>query len=208
MSLIPFPDVPKVPGVPDLPRGIYIPSAGEVLYDVLDNAIGNFLGYNNWGIFDKNGKDALEADSIVEVEYRNESQVSNYIQEQGAFASYNKVDNPYEFTVSVAIAENLFNRSRFIRKIEGIRKSLDLFSVVTPENTYLNATLQGISYHRDNTRVSLIIVEMLWIEVRNTGTVETLFDNTREVSGADAVDNGVVQTYAVEAYDVVVRELQ
>lgn len=208
MSLIPFPDVPQVPGVPDLPRGIYIPSAGEVLYDVLDNAIGNFLGYNNWGIFDKNGKDALEADSIVEVEYRNESQVSNYIQEQGAFASYNKVDNPYEFTVSVAIAENLFNRSRFIRKIEGIRKSLDLFSVVTPENTYLNATLQGISYHRDNTRVSLIIVEMLWIEVRNTGTVETLFDNTREVSGADAVDNGVVQTYAVEAYDVVVRELQ
>ena len=208
MSLIPFPDVPKVPCVPDLPRGIYIPSAGEVLYDVLDNAIGNFLGYNNWGIFDKNGKDALEADSIVEVEYRNESQVSNYIQEQGAFASYNKVDNPYEFTVSVAIAENLFNRSRFIRKIEGIRKSLDLFSVVTPENTYLNATLQGISYHRDNTRVSLIIVEMLWIEVRNTGTVETLFDNTREVSGADAVDNGVVQTYAVEAYDVVVRELQ
>lgn len=207
MSFIPFPDVPKVPGVPDLPRGIYIPSAGEVLYDVLDNAIGNFLGYNNWGIFDKDGKDALEADSIVEVEYRNESQVSNYIQEQGAFASYNKVDNPYEFTVSVAIAENLFNRSRFIRKIEDIRKSTDLFSVVTPENTYLNATLQSISYHRDNTRVSLIIVDMLWVEVRNTGIVETTFAETKEPSGTDAVDNGVVQTEAVEPYDVVVTEI-
>lgn len=208
MSLIPFPDVPKVPGVPDLPRGIYVPSVGEVISDLADSAIGSLLGYNNWGIFDENGKDALDASSIVEVEYRNESQVSNYIQERGAFASYNKVDNPYEFTISVAIAENLFNRSRFIQKIEDIRKSLDLFSVVTPERTYLNATLQSISYHRDNTRVSLIIVEMLWIEVRNTGTVETLFDNTKEVSGVDAVDNGVVQTYAVEAYDVTVREMQ
>lgn len=208
MSFIPIPNVPKVPGVPSLPRGIYIPSAGEILNDVLDNAIGELLGNNRWGIFDKDGKDALEADSIVEIEYRNDSQVSNYIQEQGAFASYNKVDNPYEFTVSVAIAENLFNRSRFIRKIEDIRQSTDVFSVVTPEKTYLNATLQGISYHRDNTRVSLIIVDMFWVEIRNTGTVDTSFSETKEASGADAVDNGIVQTTSFSYGDFTYEEIK
>lgn len=207
MSWIPLPDVPKVPGVPDLPRGIYVPPVGEIVGDLLDNAVGTLLGNNAWGIFDENGNDALDADSIVEIEYRNDSQVSNYIQEQGAFASYNKVDNPYEFSVSVAIAENLFNRSRFIRKIEDIRQSTNVYSVVTPEKTYLNATLQGITYRRDNTRVSLIIVEMAFVEIRNTGIVETAFSTTQEPSGADVVDDGIVQTYTVDFPEIEIRAL-
>lgn len=207
MSWIPLPDVPKVPGVPDLPRGIYVPPVGEIVGDLLDNAVGTLLGNNAWGIFDENGNDALDADSIIEIEYRNDSQVSNYIQEQGAFASYNKVDNPYEFSVSVAIARNLFNRSRFIRKIEDIRQSTNVYSVVTPEKTYLNATLQGITYRRDNTRVSLIIVEMAFVEIRNTGIVETAFSATQEPSGSDVVDDGIVQTYTVDFPEIEIRAL-
>lgn len=102
---------------------------------------------DRWGIFDQSGNPALDVDTCVDIEYSNNSKVSDFPVEQGAFASYNKVRSPYEATVTVAVS----GETRMIKAlaaIEAMVNSTVLYHVVTPTNVYTNASVEKFSYKR------------------------------------------------------------
>jgi hypothetical protein len=129
-----------------------------------DSSIGTAFGPQQWGIFGSSGQPILVADSVAAVEYTREYDISDYPVEQGGFASYNKVQTPFQARVSL-----LSNRTRqqLLNTLEAAVASLQLVSIVTPEITYPNANL--IRYHLQREvehGVTLIRVDVWAEEVR------------------------------------------
>lgn len=126
MSLIPFPNVPKLPGVPQLARSSQFPAGpGPVLSGAV--ALGRialaFLAKPVWGVYKQQtttgpvvnvgGTDTLNVpappvspvvtpDTIRRFGYKQYYETSDYPVQDGSFASYNKVATPFETVVRMA----------------------------------------------------------------------------------------------------------
>jgi hypothetical protein len=206
-----YPSVPNVPGVPSMMRN---PSSvlGAVLGVInISNQVKRLIGAEStvWGVFDKNNKLVAQATSILSVEYRNSSRVSDYPIEQGAWASYNKVKNPYDVKVRMACdgtkalgvssllnpldnLGNKKNRTDFINALDAASDSLDLYTIVTPEKTYSNANIEAWDYRRETSNGATVIIAELYIrEVRET--VIAAFSAPKSTSAAVPQAQGQVQ---------------
>jgi|GEM_PF-3295268 len=154
--------------------------------------------------------EALIPDSFLDIDYKQDTRVSQYPQEEGAFASYNKVGTPYDCRVKMAIGGDEAKRTAFLDKCDLMLNTTDLYTVVTPNATYLNASLQNYRYRRESKNgVSILTVELWFIEVRITAVAEfspiaetdapvaSAEDATPETDGkaaaADPVSDGQVQ---------------
>lgn len=213
MSLISFPDVPNVPGVPALNRSALTVLLGASSVVRLADAFGLPLGIAKpiWGIFDKSGNEVLFPDSFLGIEYKNGSRVSDYPVEKGSFASYNKVDTPWDIRIRMAVGSSVEARSAFLSTIDSrMLHTVELFDIVTPEFVYISGTLDNVDYRRDSKNgVSLLTVELMFTEVRETGGQQfSAADNgaapipasdTQSVSGASPISDGQVQTSSVSA---------
>ena len=167
MSLINFPNVPNVPGVPALLRSATLPTVDSLVNQGISAAVEAIFGAERWGIYDQNGNLALQHDVFVGVEYKNAYLVSNYVQEEGAFASYNKVGTPFDCRVRLSVGADSAARSSFLSALDFMLKKIDTYSVVTPEITYPEATLQNYQYRRTARSGCRIIEADLWfLEVR------------------------------------------
>lgn len=219
MPLIPFPNVPKLPGVPALPRSAKFPPIVRAGLGLLQGMLWRvFQVQTRWGIWDSKGKplgdpskftgligNALEAAglgstlSTGSVDYSKETRVSDFPIEGGAFASYNKVETPASPQVVLCMQGSEKNRRTFLEAIDKACKSTDLYSVVTPEVTYINYTVERYNYARHNSKgATLLIVEITLKEVRqvsayyaqsNKGQV----DKPKDASATPQADNGKVQ---------------
>lgn len=184
-----FPNVPDAPGVPPLKR-----SGTQVIKTAILSKIEGYLwnlltADTQWGIYTKDGKLLVEADTVMEVAYKQASRISNYPVQAGSFASYNKVATPYEATVLLSKGGGLTalgaissvlsgggiagqsekERSDFLTKIELAANSLELYHVVTPEKIYTNANIQSYDYQRSQSNgARRIEVRINLIEVRET----------------------------------------
>lgn len=129
------------------------------------SAVGGAYGSPMWGIFSATtGQPILQADSTGSVEYARDYQISDYPQEQGAFASYNKVQVPFQAKVSFLINQD---RATFLNSVESAVASLAFVTVYTPEVFYPNANLTHYSYRRESrSGVTLIRVDVWCEEVR------------------------------------------
>lgn len=220
MSFINFPNVPNVPGVPSLLRNFTIPTQGQLLNKLIGGAAEAIFGKTVWGIFEdvpavkgtpsqpERGsrpfvaavpavaatiKEILFPDSFLDIEYKQDIRVSNFPQEEGAFASYNKVGTPYECRIKLAIGADKDTRTKFMDKLDQMILSLDLYTIVTPEATYINASLRTYDYRREaKNGVSMIIFDLSFIEVRIIEDL-TAIDSDSD-SAADPVSAGQVQT--------------
>lgn len=193
MPAIPYPSVPNVPGVPVLARSLTVPTPGALLNVALGGLAQSVFGASTWAVLDSSGNPVVIPDSFVGVDYGNNSDVSNYPMEAGAFSSYNKVANPYDCAVTMTIGADLAARTAFLAKLEKTLDSLDMLSVVTPEATYINANLRSYDYRRSaSSGMSLITVTCRFVQIRQTAKSTTR--NTADASGMDAVSGGQVQT--------------
>ena len=144
-----------------------------------------------WGIFAEDGSPALVADSVFGFEYSHEYRISDYKQEQGAFFSYNKVQEPFVCKVQYLIGDPVL-RGQFFIAAEALCASLALVSVITPDIPYLSANAIRVAYRRlARNGVTLVLVEISCEEVRQlqTGTLS----NTQSINGAATAQNGNVQ---------------
>lgn len=196
LSVPQFPNIPDVLGVPPILRSLSfppLPSLPSLMqFDGLD--IGQFFKLSpQWGIFDQSGRSVIAVDSVVSVDFANEYRVSDYPLEEGAFESYNKVATPFDIKITVTRGGSSVNRQEFLDAIEALIKSLDLYTVVTPEKTYFNVNVIHVDYRRlARNGVSLITAE-LWVrEIRVNATAE--FTSTQTPSGAGKTVIGNVQT--------------
>lgn len=169
------------PGIPTLLEGFVSLGATSLLTGDspnLLNVLGNIVGIGTqWGIFDTNGNQVVQPDSIVGFDYRKEYTISDYPVEQGAFESYDKVETPYEITIRMTKGGSLSDRQTFLSSIDTIKGDTNLYSIATPEVTLVNGNIVSVDYSRKNDRgVGLITVDCRVMEVRETAQQQ--FTNT------------------------------
>ena len=171
-----------------------------------------------WGIFDSKGKaigdpakftgfvgsllDSAGLGSTLStggVDYSKETRVSDFPLERGSFASYNKVEQPANPSVTLCLTGSEKNRRTFLEAIDKAAKSTDLYSVVTPEVTYVNYSVERYSYSRRSSKgATLLIVDISLREIRQVSAQYTQsnkgqVDQPKEASATPQTDNGKVQ---------------
>lgn len=154
-----------------------------------------------WGIFNKKGGLALKVDSVREVEDDKEHNIPRYPIEGGGFKSYNKVETPQQVQVIVTKGGSTSDKASFISAVTKLCGSLDILTVVTPEQTYRSLNLVKNSKHRSaESGASLLVVQLTFEEVR-VGSADAAFSDqtVKDPSGADNVSGGAVQTQTPQA---------
>lgn len=190
-----YPDVPAAPGVPPVLRDSSSPHEDVHAQQLTDSPDISTQAARQWGIFGAGGGTVVEADNVASLDYSIEYRVPDYPIAGGKFESYNKVATPYEIHVSLSKGGPLAERQAFLKTIEALVPSLDLYSVVTPEQTYLNANITSARLARTSTNgAGMLTVEIGLIQVRQSATQK--FTNSKAPSGADAQDGGGVQAKA------------
>ena len=186
----PFPDVPDEPGVPPVWR-----ETGATPDQVdLSGGVGaqGSPPEQLWGLFNAAGRQVLTPDSIISISYRNDSRISDYPQEQGAFSSYNKVATPFDIHLVVAKGKTENDRKLFLDEIEKARLSLELFYLITPEVTISGVSVVHASYSRNHSHgANMLSIDIGLREVRVSGA--QAFTSTKGASAAKPINNGSVQ---------------
>lgn len=194
MALIPFPDVPQVPGVPAVFRNLTIPTPAQLLNIALGGITDLIFGTPLWGVYDQDGNKVLEPDSFLGIRFRNGARVPNAPMEAGSFSSYNKVQTPFDAVISMAISADLAARQVFLGTVGALVQTTDLYAVVTPEISYGSANMVDYSYTRSERQgVTLIIVELFFKEIRESAVAQ--FSQVQAPSGANPVNDGQVQAF-------------
>ncbi|MCV6799837.1 hypothetical protein OII53_28035 [Achromobacter ruhlandii] len=196
MPLIPFPNVPQVPGVPAVLRDLTIPSVSELANLGLGALAALIFGVPRWGLYNQNGIAAVIFDTFLGIRFRNGSRISSFPVEQGSFSSFNKVDTPFDVALRFAHSGDMTSRGELLEMLEGLKASVELLSVVTPEIVYPSANVVGYSYERGpRTGPSQLIFDIYVEEVRVTALAD--FGETVEPDGTEEESSGQVQTFPV-----------
>lgn len=122
-----------------------------------------------WGIV-KNGKAVIEGDNFVSLEFKQEWVIADYQLEKGAFASYDKVETPFDARVAVSCGGSVAKRTAFLNSIKAIAGDLNLYDINTPEETLSSVNIGHVDYKRTNLNgAGLITVYIYLIQIRETG---------------------------------------
>lgn len=184
------PVVPDVPGVPPLVRSGPAPASPPLLQGDTLASVGQSV-FPKWGLF-LNGEQVLFPDSVVTFSFKQDYELLDYPVEEGGFETYNKVIIPSEIQMRVAKGGAESNRAALIDTIDGLAQTLDLYTVVTPEASYLDYNIERYDYKRTNDNgVGMIIIDIHLRQVRVVTVPE--FSQTAAPSGADATQQGALQ---------------
>lgn len=146
------------------------------------------------------GKPVLTPDSVVSLEWHGEERISDYPVQNGQFASYNKVAVPFDLRMVVtcqglnyvqsalqSVTQSLdqalgqlglafgqpMSRDAFLRQLDTMLASTDLYNVVTPDKVYENVNLIAYNHAKKNDEGgTLIIAELMFKEVRESGNAQ------------------------------------
>lgn len=202
---LPFPNVPYAPGVPQIPRSPAFPPdqtpsisppapAGTLWGQPSAKAI--------WGVFDPTGIRAIDADSIVDFDVRNETKISDFPVQAGGFATYNKVLLPYDIQIRVSKAGTATDRATFLNQIDAVWQSLALYTVMTPERSYINLNCERYEITRRGgqgayflTDVDLFFRQIIQVTAQYTTTVVDT-SNAQQPSDQPVQSAGSVQAVA------------
>lgn len=195
-----FYNVPDLPGVPPMLRDplaavppVYQQAGSLILDFVFPSADGVAPGdepqSGPWGLYDQSGQLVISPDTFLGVEYRNSTRISNYPLEQGSFENYNKVNNPFDVVVGMACGGTVEQRADFLATARALAATLDLYSVVTPEEVLQSVNIERYDYKRsERNGVGLVTINLYLTEIRvNT---QSEFTNTPEAAPTVAEAQG------------------
>lgn len=226
-----YPDVPQLPGVPQINRSSAFPTrtppvlSGALALTRLALAI---VQKNVWAIYrdftpetraasfrnrnraagsplalsifeGKNPVPVLVPDSFRTFNFRNEWSVTDAPTEDGGFASYNKVNNPFEVVLRMTKGGSRRDRTEFLEKLDAISRSLDLYKVVTPERMYPSLNITRYEIRRDEARGAYWMseIDVYFREIRNVSSEYTSTDSatlySRTPGAAPIVNDGTAQ---------------
>jgi hypothetical protein len=186
-----MPNIPNVPGVPPLPS--YSPNTIVLLAADVVLAILGLFG-SQWGVF-LDGAKAFDYHSIVDFDYKQDWPTSDYPVEDGGFQSYDKVELPFDVRVRVARGGTESDRESLLSSVRAAAGTLDLFDVVTPEQTYSDCNITHVDFKRSSAGgVGLIIIDIWFTEIRQTSTSN--FTQTQQPGNSGQVNTGNVSPQA------------
>jgi hypothetical protein len=182
------PDIPNVPGVPPLLS--YGVSGAVLLTEDIISALTGIAFGPVWGIF-LNGTPAIDYNSVVDFDYKQDWSISDYQVEDGGFQSYDKVQHPFDVRVRVASGGSAVDRQALLDSVDAAANTLNLYDVVTPEATYSSCNITHYDYKRTAVNgVGMIIVDIWFEEVRVTSTAT--YTSTASPTNAGPVGVGAV----------------
>lgn len=206
MPRIPFPNVPKLPGVPLIPRALNVPPLGRFVLGTLQGLLWQVLQRSTeWGIYDTAGRplggpESLTATlSINALTYGKQTRVSDFPIEQGGFAAYNKVEMPASPVVRLCLGGTESDRTAFLLALDAACLSLELFTVLTPEKVYIGYTIERYEYQRSNSSgANMLIVDVMLKEIRQVTSQYTQANKggvvePKEASATPTANNGKLQ---------------
>lgn len=185
-----------IPGIPDIPdfKGL-VTSGTDALISFGGATLIRMIFGNQWGIFNQYGVPIMLADTVFSVKYQNSSQIAQAPVEKGAFTSYNKVQNPYQATVTlIRGGGDPTLRGLFIAQLELLANSTLLFHVITPEYVHTNAAIAGYDYAREPQGGARMIIANIHLEEVREATVTYETKETENPEDSPKVDNGEQQT--------------
>lgn len=154
----------SIPGLPAL-----LPDVEGLFSEVLSLAADAILGIgatqSQWGIF-LNGEPVVVSDNVVSFEFRQDFTISNYPIEGGAFASYNKVQHPFEVKFAFSTGGSDSDRQATLASIAAVIADTNLYDAVTPEGVYSNLNFTHQDYRINQGNVGLRVVDVWCEEVR------------------------------------------
>lgn len=185
-----------IPGIPDIPdfKGLVSSGTGALIGFGGATLLRMIFG-NQWGIFNQYGIPIMLADTVFSVKYQNGSQIAQAPVEKGTFTSYNKVQNPYQATVTmIRGGGDPTLRGLFIAQLELLSKSTLLFHVITPEFVHINAAITGYDYAREPQGGARMIIANIHLEEVREATVTYETKETENPEDSPQVDSGEQQT--------------
>lgn len=121
----------------------------------------------NWSIYDKAGAAAVPFDTFFAMTRKDEGKVTSHPTEPNGFFAYNKVDSPGTVGVVLGVTGNSETLGRTLEALEKLKSSTDLVSIVTPEKTLLDYTLESYDYQRSaDSGVDRLLVSLSLVEIR------------------------------------------
>jgi hypothetical protein len=199
-----YPNVPQAAGVPAIFRS---PAQAIPLgiINVVADAVSvlHMFGPSQWGVFDKSGQPVAVADSVVGVDFRREARISDYPLEQGAFETYDKVQMPFDVRVRFAVSNSIdlpglgslglsSYRRDFLSAIDTAFKSLDLYTVITPDATYPSVNIVHYDYRREAKNGATLLVVDVWMEEVRVNA-QAQYSKSEQPQGDPQQDNGTGQ---------------
>lgn len=171
---------------------------------------------SDWMIIDAvSGGTVIVPDTVPKFEFRGDRRISDYPVEQGAFASYNKVQEPFSIrmqmvcsglnyaqeainALSLNIGQNYMQKADFLKTLDGMLATTDLFNIVTPDAIYKNANMEHYDYRREsNDGATMLKIEVWFREVRVAKAAA--YTQTDSPSAADSTSTGSVKTFPIGA---------
>lgn len=190
-----YPNVPVASGVPPVKRDGSNPGTDTQSQLSSDAITVTATGKNQWGVYTEDNAKALSPDTIIALGYDAEHRIADFPVEQGGFETYDKVAMPFDVRVVMTKGGRTEDRRAFLAAVEELRGDLKLYSVVTPERTYLKTNISRVSIDRSREQgAGLITVELHLREIRQN--VTTSFSNSKDAASASPVSAGAVQPKA------------
>lgn len=224
MAKIPFPDIPNVPGVSDIPVNVgnIIPGAVDLNVTNIISAVrsGSFLSaYQNlfglkYGIF-KDGRAILEVDTITEISVSNQSQISDFPVERGSFSSYNKVALPSTYALDMLKTNSLVgsDKTDVINTLQELLRpakisyllsvpaesadnnDVQFVDVVTPDKTYTGVQLESYNVTENTDEGLKLIINCTFIEVRQVNDIVEQDPALPDGAGEESLGEMVVRGF-------------
>lgn len=169
-----FPAVPNLPGVPQLarPLGSLAAALPSIIASLKVPAPKIQLTFESkaapvWGVFDTDGNQVLAPESIMSLNYRADYRISDYPVQAGQFANYNKVTAPYEIPIRMVMGLTLDDRTQFESDCKFVAASLDLYTVITPESSYVGVNGIRLEIARRETHGAFYLdVDMVFKQIQ------------------------------------------
>lgn len=166
-------------------------------------------GGSEWTLLDEGGGTAVTFTSFVDIDYRNEGKALSYPVEEGSFANYNKVENPLDIRVTLAVQGLDSDFEAILAKLDEYKAEAVTLSVSTPAALYEKMTLEAYAYKRSReNNAGMLVVELSLVEVREVETqvTTTVITKPKNPTSASKTNTGKTQTENVSALEALRRK--
>jgi len=136
---------------------------------------------------------------------RFEYRVADYPVQAGQFSNFNKVTVPAEIPIRMVTGLTLDDRTQFESDCRSVAASLDLFTIMTPENTYVGYNATRLEFSRRETQGAFFTeAEMFFRQIQqvtpqysSTTAAAANTANAQNPGAKPVTGRGLVQPVAV-----------
>ena len=158
---------------------------------------------NTWRLVSESGGDALEFSSMLAISIEAGGQALTCPIEQGAFATYNKLQSPLSISLELGFGGEAYAQHAALARLERMRSGLEKVALATPYEYYPSLTLVSFSHRREPGLANhALVVNMQLTEVREVGGVSggaRSITWPKDPTSASPIDLGMARTLEIAA---------